>query len=76
VKFSNFQYLGKTGKSVLDEIHHATVDVTTGFFKKKTVKRRVFCDFIDWKYDETGEFCEGDGVKQMFSAYKARKAMP
>lgn len=76
MKFSNFQYLGKTGKGALDEIHHATVDVTTGIFRKKTVTHRVFCDFIEWKYAETGKFCEGYEVKAMFSAYKAKKAMP
>lgn len=75
MKISNFQYIGKTGNSVLDEIHHATVDITTGIFRKKTETVRVFCNHIDWKFADTGAFTPEE-VKKLFWAYKARKAMP
>lgn len=72
MKISNFVYLEKTGKNVFDAVYYANVDVTTGFFFKKTETRKIAKDFVNWYFVDSGEFTPMFDVETLARAYEAK----
>jgi len=77
MKIQNFKLAEVLGKSPMDWRFRATVDVTSGFFKKKTVTREIFKEFGNsWYFVDTGEFTPGYYVENLVRAFEATTGKP
>ncbi len=72
-KLSNFRDYAKVMKSALETTQFATVDVTTGFFRKKTVARRIVKTGISWFFMDTGYWTTGQQAEALARAYFAQE---
>jgi len=73
MKVSNFKLEKTTGKSVLDKVFTASVDVTTGIlFWKKTERKQITRKYAGyWHFTDTGVFTTGRDVENLARAWKA-----
>jgi hypothetical protein len=73
MKLSNFQLERTEGKSLSDRVFVATVDVTTGIFKKKVVRREIRRKYAGfWHFADTGKFTPLDYAERLARAWKAK----
>ncbi len=74
MKISNFRLKEVIGKSASEWKFKATVDVTTGFFFKKTDTVELFRHYGgNWIYLETGKFTPNDDVEVLERSYTAKQ---
>jgi hypothetical protein len=74
VKVSNFKLEKTTGKSALDKVFTASIDVTTGIlFWKKTERKQIMREYAGyWYFTETGDFTPGRDVENLARAWKGK----
>jgi len=74
MKISNFELIETRGnRSVIDRVYIAEVDVTTGFFTKKTERVRIAREYANfWFWENTGKFCPSNVVEQLARAYAVK----
>lgn len=76
MRFNNFQLTHVSGKSASDWKFKATVDVTTGFIFKKTLRREISKDYgSNWYFIDNGKFCPGFEVDELARAYAGRRGV-
>jgi len=69
MKFSNFKLVEVLGRSPIDWKFRATVDVTTGVFKKTVATKEIFKSYAGaWSFVESGKWCpdEVDALERSF----------
>jgi hypothetical protein len=70
MKLSNFKYEGEeTGAKF------ARVDVTTGLFFKKTVRRKICNDMGHWFFVDNGHFTPGYQAENLYRSWRAKKSL-
>lgn len=73
MKIANFRLIEVTGRSATDWKYRATVDVTTGLFKKKTKTVEVFKNYAgSWFFLDSGKFVLGPDVDEMARSFAGR----
>lgn len=70
--YSNFRDVQEVGVG-LNKIIYAKVDVTTGWFFKKTKTVDIYTEAASWRYLSTGAFTRDNYVENLYSKYKAEK---
>ena len=71
MKVDNFRLIKRTGSDALDWAFKATVDITTGFFFKKTTTVEVYREYgKQWHWVATG----GGAEREVYAAEMAFEA--
>lgn len=73
MKVSNFILQEIIGNSYTSYKFRATIDVTTGFFKKKTETVEIFKRYAGhWHFVDSGKFCPDLATDNLCRAYEAK----
>jgi hypothetical protein len=76
MKFSNFEITKTIGSSPLDWVYFGEVDVTTGIFFKKMVRKKVFREFGNlWCFSDTGSPTPSFYLENIERAYKVNERL-
>ena len=74
MKISNFNLIEVIGDNALNWKFRATVDVTTGIFKKTTTKREIFKNYAGyWYFADNGQFTPKNDVECLVRAFEAKQ---
>ena len=77
MKLSNFKFIEKIGNNAANWKFRATVDVTTGFFRKETVTREIYKKYAgNWYFVDVGEFTPGCQVENLVRSFEAKAGIP
>lgn len=74
MKLSNFKLITTKGRSIIDRMFYATVDVETGilWWKKKETKEIFKGQFnVFWAFRDSGDFTPGRQAEKLSRAYEA-----
>ena len=77
MKITNFQLKERLGSNALSWRFRGTVDITTGFFRRRTETAEIYSNYGgNWYFTATGKFTPGFEVENLVRAFEAKHRVP